>query len=58
MDSSPDDEVRTRFVPLTADPMALLVHLNEVPYLVVDLTAGCDCHPECTLLVERRHCLN
>jgi hypothetical protein len=53
-----DDTERTRFVPLEADTLGVLALVNGVPYLCIGLTAGCDCHPEHTLFVERRHCLN
>ncbi len=53
-----DESVTTRYVPLISDTVGLLVMVNEVPYLVMGLTAGCECHPEHTLFVERRHCLN
>lgn len=53
-----DDPTSTRFVELEADPIAHLVAINGVMYLVIDLQAGCECHPEETVFIQRRHCLS
>lgn len=57
-DNDGGDEGGARFVPLEVDPIAALVFVHGVPFLVIDLNAGCECHPDETLLVQRRHCLN
>lgn len=51
-------EQAVRYVPLEAEPLAVLVWRNGVLYLVVHLVAGCECHPDETVFAERVHCMS